>query len=88
MGFDTIEINLVLVFFRVFFCQLSCAKCHVSCVLCHVSCVMCQVSSIMCPSVMSQISCVKCHVSNIQRQVLSVGGQLSGVKWNVSSIMC
>ena len=76
-----IEINLVLVFFRRFFCQLSCAKCHVPCV-------MCQVSSIMCPSVMSQISCVKCHVSNIQRQVLSVGGQLSGVKWNVSSIMC
>ena len=90
-----IEINLVLVFFRVFFCQLSCAKCHVSSVMCHVSCAMCQVSSIMCPSVMSQISCVKCHVSNNQRQVLSVRGQVSSgmsqascVKCHASSDMC
>ena len=37
-----IEINLVLVFFRVFF--LSIVMCQVSCVMCHVPCVKCHVS--------------------------------------------
>ena len=54
-----IEINLVLVLFRVFFCQLSCAKCHVSNNQRQVLSVRGQVSSGM-----SQASCVKCHASS------------------------